>query len=143
MNPPTRLAQIFDSASLEIGECSQRTGIPFAWVRDLLDCADELEMNFPLRWIRPLADFCNVRPSFLFTEAHREGFEISAAQLLAALKSTLAREGMSSEQFSEKVGYTLRNEAGEWTSPGGWNIKELRGVCEFVKVDWLDVIEGI
>ncbi|MDB6120492.1 MAG: hypothetical protein JWO08_4273 [Verrucomicrobiaceae bacterium] len=143
MNDKTRLARIFSSASLDVGECSLRTGIPSAWVWDLLGRPDEMESNCSLQMIRSLATYCNVRPSAFFTDPPYQGAMVSEAELHGAITATLERDKMPYEEFSDKVGWHLKDDAGEWVPLSDWCVDQLRAVCECVNVEWLDVIEGL
>ena len=143
MDASSRLADLLQTASISLADCAERTRIPNAWLRDLLEYPDELESNCSLAWVCALARLGKRQPAYLFSDSATQQPEISEDSFRELVVNALTKRLMSCEDLANTIGYEIKDATGEWIPLSDWNIDMLKAASEFAQVDWLCVLNGI
>ena len=147
MNQRPPVAQRIVAARKRVGlsekALAERLGITVPAYQDLESDDSEAFMCVSLSQLHELGSALRVPPRQLLAP---EGLvppeqTVSMGELVARVQAMMAAEGVTADQFGERVGWdvssALADPASAWVE---WNPDGLRDICAAVGVDWLAVL---
>lgn len=121
------------------------TGLPPASIADLESYDDELTSNLSLTNLRALCGLLQLSPMALLLGAvpPMTASPISLSELAIALGRAHEASGLSVAQFSERVGWELKDVLTDPRAFGHFTVDGLRDVCAEAGVDWTAVLASL
>jgi transcriptional regulator with XRE-family HTH domain len=135
-----RLRQARAQAALTPEQVAVQLGITTAAYHDLESFPGELSSTISVRQLRRLGEALGVNMASLLLGAHPLVDEVSAGDLVDALRARVAASGASVDDLGSQIGWDigplLQNPEQLWEL----NLDGLQDICAFVGVDWTSLL---
>lgn len=142
----TRLQTFRERANLGIEKLANAMDISLESYHDLEHHDDEIYVVLSLRELTQLARTIGIRPIDIFidepsqADSHpRRDFE----SLARAVTQLLASRGQPLDAFEDEIGWGIGAFLQGPQAALEWNITCLRGVCDAVGCDWLELLSDL
>lgn len=138
-----RIRQAREVAGLGPSALAESLGLPSQSYEDLEAYDDEAFMCISLGQLRTLAAILNVTARGLIAPEGVDGVrgEVTAAEVVDAIRERLRRSEQTVEDFEAEVGWSI---AGALNNPDSiwsdWNLDGLQDICRAIGLEWLRVV---
>jgi transcriptional regulator with XRE-family HTH domain len=130
---------------LSIKEVAERIGLSIDWYRDLESYPDEIFTTISLAHLELLGKILNVEPLKLLRGENCliPDKQISFAELSASLNNMMKEKRLTAKEFSEIVGWELKDILIDPQEIWNMNVDGLVDICKAAEMDWLAVLPGL